>query len=988
MTAHIRREPRRYLVLGAMALLIAAVLVSISPARQARATSGGDPYSVTYVTDTNPAAHIVETTLIAENTSVDIGGGVTANAETFNGHIPGPTFQLEVGDTVIVHYENHLDEVSGIHWHGIELSNSMDGTPFTQNQVPAGGKFLYKFKVSRPGIFWYHPHHHSSTNQVFKGLYGMILVTDPNNAALVSAGRLPDANNTLPMVLSDTTVCKNPGSNDAFTYPTTLPWVGPLDSTPGAPQNGLETGVLPQQAGPHPVDLCETHPIDIDGHALPSGTTFHVGDIPNIQTFATNGRTNEGQTVLTNGMNVGGRAGKPTAPGALDAGASTYDVKAGQGLRLLTLNAASTRFFRLRLTDQAGNLVPLWRVGGEGGLLDQVVEEGGVIGGFDTKYNQGEILLDPGSRADLVIAVPASASNGDVLTLWTEDYDRTGMGFSNVPTVPVAHFKVNGSTTPFVIGAGTGLRSFTGDPVPALGAPTGTLLDPSTFSPAKVGSGDQNIKLTQTGSALGIDGVFGTHDVSGDYTLAPHIGDPVTLVGSTRYAKLGDTLELTVENTTGGAHHPFHLHGFSMQPVSLTKTGGGGPDYIWPYREFRDNIDVPPGYTLTFRIKLTDRALPDGTTMGGGYGRWLFHCHIFFHATNGMLGELVVVQPNGNEKPDVNADTTQVEVNEGTTATATGTYHDVDGGPVALSASFGTVTDTGGGTWSWSGPTTNGPSQSQFVYVKATDSGGLADEAVFYLKVNNVAPTVTISSPADNSVFVTGTPVTVTAHVADPGTGDTETCTFNWDGGGPTTTATTPANGDCSQTNTFSTPGTYHVSVSADDGDGGTNSASVTIKIVTAKSLKQDVLAQATTLLAGATAKADADRLSTVVSNVTDSLTPANWVDGNHINSPPPAGNQVFVDERNAVRALMNEMNDPNSVISDPTLQALVDNLVFADKILAQVAIADAIAGGGSAPKIASAQSEMSTAAGLVSSGQFDAAIDHYKNAWNKAIGA
>ena len=75
---------------------------------------------------------------------------------------------------MIVHFENHLDdEVTGIHWHGIELANASDGTPLTQNQVPPGGKFLYKFKVSRPGVFWYHPHHHASTNQVFKGLYGL-----------------------------------------------------------------------------------------------------------------------------------------------------------------------------------------------------------------------------------------------------------------------------------------------------------------------------------------------------------------------------------------------------------------------------------------------------------------------------------------------------------------------------------------------------------------------------------------------------------------------------------------------------------------------------------------------------------------------------------------------------------------------------------------------------------------------------------------------
>jgi FtsP/CotA-like multicopper oxidase with cupredoxin domain len=72
---------------------------------------------------------------------------------------------------------------------------------------------------------------------------------------------------------------------------------------------------------------------------------------------------------------------------------------------------------------------------------------------------------------------------------------------------------------------------------------------------------------------------------------------------SARYAKLGDTLEFTVTNKTG-AHHPFHLHGFSIQPISLTDTlpddpGNGpnaspgiGPAYTFPYHEFVDEIDI------------------------------------------------------------------------------------------------------------------------------------------------------------------------------------------------------------------------------------------------------------------------------------------------------------------------------------------------------------------------------------------------------------
>src|SRR6185436_5574183 len=148
-----------------------------------------------------------------------------------------------------------------------------------------------------------------------------------------------------------------------------------------------------------------------------------------------------------------------------------------------------------------------------------------------------------------------------------------------------------------------------------------------------------DIRLTNQSNKLGVNLIHGDHDFIGiDY---PDIGH----MGSARYAKLGDTLELTVTNA-GGAHHPFHLHGFSIQPISYTDTMSGAPPdgapdispgtapaYTFPYREFRDTVDIPGGYTLKFRVRLDDRPKMDGTTMGGGVVRWVFHCHIFFHAS-------------------------------------------------------------------------------------------------------------------------------------------------------------------------------------------------------------------------------------------------------------------------------------------------------------------------------------------------------------------
>jgi len=738
---------------AACAAAVAIVFLAIGNA-PVSATSGGDPYSPPAVVDTNPDPHVVETTITAEEATVELGNGLQAHAQTYNGEVPGPAFDLNLGETVIVHFHNHLAHATGIHWHGIELANGEDGTPYTQDMVPPGGSFIYKFTVTRPGIFWYHPHHHASTDQVFKGLYGMIYVKDPNEAALQGAGILPPPADTRKIDLSDTTVCRAPGSNPGVEAGQPHVYDDNSDDTPGvtAPWAGSTVpNSLPTQAEPSPENLCEgpavtsegvenPYPADEDGN--PRGP-FAAGDIPNIQTRLHAGRTNEGTIVLTNGRLVGGRAGGPKdegyEPGPLEAGASTMSVRPGQGLRLEIANTATIRYMRLQLTTPDGEMVPLYRVGGEGGLLDRAIEEGGIKGLWDTEYDEGEILLPPGGRADVVAAIPSTPTSG-VLTLWTEDFKRTGGGFVNIPTVPVMHLNLTGApvTPPYEIENGTELRLAAGDPVQPLGEPTDSLLDPAEFSPPKLGSADPHIAFTSNGAeGLGVDGVYGVHDVEYSYMKIPHLA-------STRYAKPGDVLLLSIEDTTG-AHHTFHLHGFSFEPIMMDHAPYypevGGADYVFPDPEYKDILDVPPHYRVVFKVKLGERALADGTTPGGALGRWLFHCHILFHAGNGMLSELVVTDPNGDERPDVNVDDAEPLVAPGETASVTGTYKDPDGDPVSLSASVGSVVDDGEGKYTWTYPTAADES-SKLVYVTATDSKGNKGQIPFYLRVGPAAPGV------------------------------------------------------------------------------------------------------------------------------------------------------------------------------------------------------------------------------------------------------
>ena len=623
-----------FTILGFLLILVILLVMAV-PASQGQANL---PTAV----DINPDPNIFETNLVAVESLVDLGNGVLAKAETFNGAVPGPLFRFKVGDRVIVHFTNSLPEASSIHWHGIEVPAFSDGTGITQNPVlPPGGTYTYSFIPPRPGVYFYHSHV-KPTNQSFKGFYGPIIVEDPAESKLTSLKVLPNKGNTIQLVIGDVTVCKALGSNDTATFfpdaTGTVPWAGPGNFP------GLTTA-------PSPKDLCEA-PRDHFGHpiigALPAGA------IPNIEPAHGAGcapttigcRTNEGQLIVTNGKVPAARAGSPTAPGALAPGANVINVKAGEGIRLQIAGATATRYLRLKMTGPTGLPVTLYRVGGQGGLLDRVRVEGGIQGTLDTKYARGEILLAVAERQDVVFVVP-EGNQGDTFTLWTLDYERIGAGgiFSGLPTVPVAHFRI--------VGAGSKNDLFTiaeGDPLrvhPAVNAPvenlkilaTNSLSSPPVGQPGTV---NPEIKLTNTPNDLGfmlpavdaIDGfLFDEGLPGGDFTTIPHIV-------SSRFAKIADVLELTVKNTTS-THHPWHAHGFSFQPVKLIDAGGMTVRQF-DYNEFVDLVDIPLNLSLVYRVRLDDRLQADFTTPGGAVGRWAMHCHIFFHAGLGMISEIVV----------------------------------------------------------------------------------------------------------------------------------------------------------------------------------------------------------------------------------------------------------------------------------------------------------------------------------------------------------
>ena len=63
-----------------------------------------------------------------------------------------------------------------LHWHGIDVPNAADGVAgITQDAVPVGGRYVYRFEATDAGTYWYHSHQ-VSHEQVVRGLLGAIVI--------------------------------------------------------------------------------------------------------------------------------------------------------------------------------------------------------------------------------------------------------------------------------------------------------------------------------------------------------------------------------------------------------------------------------------------------------------------------------------------------------------------------------------------------------------------------------------------------------------------------------------------------------------------------------------------------------------------------------------------------------------------------------------------------------------------------------------------
>src|SRR3990170_8331213 len=186
-----KRATGRALVLAGVATIAALILAGLAGWAFGRA--GGDGKTVTPTAEgdlrglavdlggTEQPRHtgeVKELDLVAKEAPWQIAPGVTVNAVTFNGTVPGPTIRVTEGDTLRLTVRNELQEATSVHWHGLHVPNDMDGVPpFTQDPIEPGESFTYEFVAPHAGTFMYHSHL-NAVEQIDRGLYGLFII-DP-----------------------------------------------------------------------------------------------------------------------------------------------------------------------------------------------------------------------------------------------------------------------------------------------------------------------------------------------------------------------------------------------------------------------------------------------------------------------------------------------------------------------------------------------------------------------------------------------------------------------------------------------------------------------------------------------------------------------------------------------------------------------------------------------------------------------------------------
>lgn len=101
--------------------------------------------------------------------------------------IPGPLLEAKVGETLVVHFRNTLPAPVTMHPHGAFYSNEMDGSYKGVHTDPGGfvqrGRtvtYIWECPEGTQGTWLYHDHGPLDPFPLYKGLFGPMVIRDPD----------------------------------------------------------------------------------------------------------------------------------------------------------------------------------------------------------------------------------------------------------------------------------------------------------------------------------------------------------------------------------------------------------------------------------------------------------------------------------------------------------------------------------------------------------------------------------------------------------------------------------------------------------------------------------------------------------------------------------------------------------------------------------------------------------------------------------------
>lgn len=112
--------------------------------------------------------------LEAKDAQLEVAGGVTMNAWTFGGTVPGTILHMRQGDTMNFTLKNVAQMGHSIDFHAAQ-------TPWNVNyqMVLPGKDFSFSWKANYPGVFMYHCGTGPVLQHLGNGMYGAIIVDPP-----------------------------------------------------------------------------------------------------------------------------------------------------------------------------------------------------------------------------------------------------------------------------------------------------------------------------------------------------------------------------------------------------------------------------------------------------------------------------------------------------------------------------------------------------------------------------------------------------------------------------------------------------------------------------------------------------------------------------------------------------------------------------------------------------------------------------------------